>query len=37
MIALFGAIVSLIIAMFGYITWDKRTMMQPMRAKMQIV
>ena len=30
MLALFGAIISLIIALFGYMIWDRRTMMQPM-------
>ena len=35
MLALFGAIVSLIIAMFAYIAWDRRTMMQPMRERIE--
>jgi len=35
MIVLFGAIISLIIAMFGYIAWDRQTMMQPMRERIE--
>jgi predicted PurR-regulated permease PerM len=32
---LFGAMISLIIAIFAYIAWDRRTMMHPIQARLQ--
>ena len=29
MLALFGAIITLIVALFGYIVWDRRTILKP--------
>ena len=30
MLVLFGSLITLIVALFGYIAWDRRTMMKPM-------
>jgi len=35
MLAFFGAIIALIVALFGYIAWDRRTMMQPMQQRIE--
>ncbi len=35
MLSLFGAMIALIIALFGYIAWDRRTMFKPMIARLE--
>ena len=35
MLALFGALIALIIALFGYIAWDRRTMFRPIRERLE--
>jgi uncharacterized protein (UPF0335 family) len=35
MLALFGSLIALIIALFGYIAWDRRTMFKPMIARLE--
>ena len=35
MLALFGSLVTLIIALFGYIAWDRRTMVRPLQEQLQ--
>ena len=34
MLALFGAIITLIVALFGYIVWDRRTMVKPLAERL---
>ena len=34
MLALFGAIITLIVALFGYIVWDRRTMIKPLAERL---
>ena len=34
MLALFGAIITLIVALFGYIVWDRRTMIKPVTERL---
>ena len=35
MLTLFGAIIALIVGIFGYIAWDRRTMMKPMQTRIE--
>jgi hypothetical protein len=35
MLVLFGALITLIVALFGYIAWDRRTMMKPVLEKIE--
>ncbi len=35
MLALHGSLIALIIALFGYIAWDRRTMFKPMMARLE--
>ena len=35
LLTFFGAIVSLIVALFGYIAWDRRTMVKPLEERME--
>ncbi len=35
MLVLFGSLITLIVALFGYIAWDRRTMMKPMLEKIE--
>ncbi len=35
MLVLFGSLMSLIVALFGYIVWDRRTMMKPVLEKIE--
>ncbi|MBF0622650.1 MAG: hypothetical protein HQL54_12055 [Magnetococcales bacterium] len=35
MLTLFGALVTLIVALFGYIAWDRRTMMKPFQERLE--
>ena len=35
MLVLFGSIITLIVALFGYIAWDRRTMMKPMLERIE--
>jgi uncharacterized membrane protein YccC len=35
MVAFFTAIITLIVALFGYIAWDRRTMMRPMQQRIE--
>jgi predicted PurR-regulated permease PerM len=37
MLALYGSLVALIIALFGYIAWDRRTMFRPLKERMEQV
>ncbi|MBF0620331.1 MAG: hypothetical protein HQL54_00245 [Magnetococcales bacterium] len=37
MLVMFGALVSLFIALFGYIAWDRRNMAQPLRKRLDIM
>jgi DNA repair exonuclease SbcCD ATPase subunit len=34
MLALFGTMMALIIALFGYIAWDRRTMVKPLQERL---
>ncbi|MBF0620419.1 MAG: hypothetical protein HQL54_00685 [Magnetococcales bacterium] len=34
-LALFGTFVTLIVALFGYIAWDRRTMMKPVQERLE--
>ena len=34
MLALFGAMMALIVALFGYIAWDRRTMVRPLQERL---
>ncbi len=34
MLALFGAIITLLVAIFGYIAWDRRTMIRPVLERL---
>ena len=34
MLALFGVIITLIVALFGYIVWDRRTMVKPLAERL---
>jgi len=35
MLVLFGSIITLIVALFGYIAWDRRTMMKPVLERVE--
>ena len=35
MLVLFGSLITLIVALFGYIAWDRRTMMKPMLERIE--
>ena len=35
MLALYGSLIALVIALFGYIAWDRRTMFKPMIARLE--
>jgi hypothetical protein len=35
MLALYGSLIALIVALFGYIAWDRRTMFKPMMARLE--
>ncbi len=35
MLVLFGSLITLIVALFGYIAWDRRTMMKPVLEKIE--
>ncbi|WP_045222604.1 hypothetical protein [Desulfonatronum thioautotrophicum] len=35
MLALFGSLIAMIIALFGYIAWDRRTMFKPLIARLE--
>jgi len=37
MLALFGSLIGLIIALFGYIAWDRRTAMRPLLQRIEAV
>ncbi len=37
MLAMFGAMMSLIIAIFAYIAWDRRTAMRPMQERLELL
>ncbi|MBF0622649.1 MAG: hypothetical protein HQL54_12050 [Magnetococcales bacterium] len=37
MLTLFGALVTLIVALFGYIAWDRRTMMKPFQERLGLL
>jgi len=37
MLALYGSLVALIIALFGYIAWDRRTMFRPLKERIEQV
>ncbi|MBF0620330.1 MAG: hypothetical protein HQL54_00240 [Magnetococcales bacterium] len=37
MLVMFGALVSLIIALFGYIAWDRRSMVKPLGKRLDIM
>ena len=36
-LALFGTLVSLIVALFGYIAWDRRTLVRPLQEKLNVL
>ncbi len=35
LLGLFGALIALIIALFGYIAWDRRTMFRPIKERLE--
>ena len=37
MLSLFGAIIALIIALFGYIAWDRRTALKPLQERFEML
>ena len=37
MLALFGMLITLIVALFGYIAWDRRTLVKPIQEKLNII
>ena len=37
MLALFGALVTLIVALFAYIAWDRRTLVKPLQDKLNLL
>ena len=37
MLSLFGAIIALIIALFGYIAWDRRTALRPLQERLELI
>ncbi len=37
MLALFGALITLIVALFGYIAWDRRTLVKPLQEKLTVL
>ncbi len=37
MLAMFGSLIALIIALFGYIAWDRRTMFRPLKERLEQV
>ena len=37
MLAMFGTLITLIVALFGYIAWDRRTLVKPLQEKLNIL
>ena len=37
MLALFGALMTLVVAMFAYMTWDRRTMIKPIIDRVNLL
>ena len=37
MLAMFGTLVTLIVALFGYIAWDRRTLVRPLQEKLNLL